>query len=106
MAERLTRGQLGLACGITAGAGFVDGVGFIHLGGYFVSFMSGNSTRAAADLASGDLLGWARALGLVLAFVFGVVLASVVSHRGEARLRVTARRSSLSCEPCGLPLRC
>ncbi|GAB3843179.1 YoaK family protein [Nesterenkonia populi] len=84
MAERLTRGQLGLACGITAAAGFVDGVGFIHLGGYFVSFMSGNSTRAAADLASGDLLGWVRALGLVLAFVFGVVLASLVSHRMES----------------------
>lgn len=83
MAERLTVGQLGLACGITASAGFVDGVGFLHLGGYFVSFMSGNSTRAGADLASGDLLGWGQALGLVLAFVLGVVLASLLSHREE-----------------------
>lgn len=72
-----------LACGITAAAGFVDGVGFIHLGGYFVSFMSGNSTRAGADLAGGDLLGWAKALGLVLAFVAGVVAASLLTARRE-----------------------
>lgn len=31
-------------------AGFVDALGFIHLGGYFVSFMSGNSTRMAVSL--------------------------------------------------------
>lgn len=79
MATGLTRRQLYLACGITASAGFVDGVGFIHLGGYFVSFMSGNSTRAGADLAEGDLLGWAKAIGLVAAFVFGVVLASLAT---------------------------
>ena len=33
---------------ITAMAGFVDGVGFVHFGGYFLSFMSGNSTRSSA----------------------------------------------------------
>lgn len=79
MATGLTRRQLYLACGITASAGFVDGIGFIHLGGYFVSFMSGNSTRAGADLAEGDLLGWGRAIGLVAAFVFGVILASLAT---------------------------
>lgn len=82
MATELTRPQLGLACGITASAGFLDGVGFIHLGGYFVTFMSGNSTRAGADLAEGDLLGWGKAIGLVIAFVFGVILASLVTSRG------------------------
>lgn len=81
MATGLTRRQLYLACGITAAAGFVDGLGFIHLGGYFVSFMSGNSTRAGADLAEGDLLGWGKAIGLVAAFVFGVLLASLVTSK-------------------------
>lgn len=84
MATELTRRQLYLACGITASAGFVDGVGFIHLGGYFVSFMSGNSTRAGADLAEGDLLGWGKALGLVAAFVCGVILASLVTAKNSA----------------------
>ncbi|MEC8456884.1 MAG: DUF1275 family protein, partial [Pseudomonadota bacterium] len=32
-------------------AGYVDSLGFLHLGGVFVSFMSGNSTRLAANLA-------------------------------------------------------
>lgn len=87
MATGLTRRQLCLACGITASAGFVDGIGFIHLGGYFVSFMSGNSTRAGADLAEGDLLGWGKAMGLVAAFVFGVILASLAT---SARTTATA----------------
>lgn len=81
MATDLTRRQLGLACCITAAAGFVDGVGFLHLSGYFVSFMSGNSTRASADLAEGDLLGWGKAIGLVAAFVFGVILASLTTSK-------------------------
>lgn len=34
------------ASGLTAIAGFVDGVAFIHFGGYFISFLSGNSTRS------------------------------------------------------------
>lgn len=84
MATGLTRRQLGIACAITATAGFVDGVGFLHLGGYFVSFMSGNSTRAGADLAAGDLLGWGKAIGLVAAFLCGVVLASLLAPRGRS----------------------
>jgi uncharacterized membrane protein YoaK (UPF0700 family) len=71
----------GLLAGIlTATAGFVDGMAFIHLGGYFVSFMSGNSTRAGADLAEGDPLGWAKAMGLVASFVAGVVVSSLAVH--------------------------
>lgn len=91
MATELTRAQLGLACGITASAGFVDGVGFIHLGGYFVSFMSGNSTRAGADLAEADLLGWAKAIGLVAAFVLGVILTSLVTSRQGASVSRSGR---------------
>ncbi|XNS28047.1 DUF1275 family protein [Citricoccus nitrophenolicus] len=70
---------------LTATAGFVDGLAFIHLGGYFVSFMSGNSTRAGSDLATGDLRGWALAMGLVFFFVVGVVLSSLAVHLREAR---------------------
>ena len=40
-----TRSNIALACALSALAGYVDGIGFIHLGGLFVSFMSGNSTR-------------------------------------------------------------
>ena len=64
MAHGLSRRQALLAAGLTATAGFVDGLAFIHLGGYFVSFMSGNSTRAGSDLVQGDPWGWAKATGL------------------------------------------
>lgn len=34
-----------LAAALAALAGYVDASGFLSTGGYFVSFMSGNSTR-------------------------------------------------------------
>ncbi len=89
MAGSLTARQGALASLLTATAGFVDGLAFIHLGGYFVSFMSGNSTRAGSDLATGDLLGWAKAMGLVLFFVIGVVASALIVHLRTVR---TGRR--------------
>lgn len=80
MAANLSLRQGVLAAALTAIAGFVDGLAFIHLGGYFVSFMSGNSTRAGADLATGDLTGWLKAMGLVGFFVVGVVVSSLAVH--------------------------
>ncbi|MFC0249685.1 YoaK family protein [Citricoccus parietis] len=88
MAGSLTLRQGMLAALLTATAGFVDGLAFIHLGGYFVSFMSGNSTRAGADLATGDLLGWAKAMGLVGFFVAGVVASSLAVHLRTSRAGV------------------
>jgi uncharacterized membrane protein YoaK (UPF0700 family) len=65
-------------------AGFVDAIGFIKLGGFFVSFMSGNSTRLAVALASGQppLAG-----GLIAAFVLGVVLGALAGGVGPVRRR-------------------
>ena len=67
-----------LASVLSSAAGFVDAVGFIHLGGYFVSFMSGNSTRGATALAEGNWTGFAIAFGLVGAFLTGVVSAAIL----------------------------
>lgn len=39
-----------LAAGLALLAGYVDAIGFLRLGGLFVSFMSGNSTRLAVAL--------------------------------------------------------
>lgn len=90
MAASLSARQQLLAVGLTANAGFVDGLFFIHLGGYFVSFMSGNSTRAAADLAQGHYQGWLAASLLILAFIVGVMLSSFAVRYGPKRFHPPA----------------
>jgi uncharacterized membrane protein YoaK (UPF0700 family) len=68
-----------LAVGLSALAGYVDALAFVHLGGFFVSFMSGNSTRFAVSLVNGTSS--ARiAFGLIGLFVTGVVSGSIVSR--------------------------
>jgi uncharacterized membrane protein YoaK (UPF0700 family) len=60
------------AAGLSGLAGFVDAIGFISLGGFFVSFMSGNTTRLGVGLARNPdaaLL----AIGLIALFVTGVM---------------------------------
>jgi uncharacterized membrane protein YoaK (UPF0700 family) len=78
--------NVALACALSALAGYVDGIGFIHLGGLFVSFMSGNSTRMGVSLADGHWLDAAQALGLIALFVTGAALGSlIVLGRGANR---------------------
>jgi uncharacterized membrane protein YoaK (UPF0700 family) len=91
--------EIVLAAGLSAVAGFVDAVGFIHLGGYFVSFMSGNSTRAGAVLAQGSWTGFGLAMGLVGAFLAGVITASLLRRAvpRHKRLAVLAYIGVLLC---------
>ena len=72
-----------LATGLAALAGFVDATGFIATGGFFLSFMSGNSTRLGVGVmtSSGQA---AIAATLILAFVLGVMAGSLTG-RAAAR---------------------
>ena len=76
------RTNLMMATGLSCLAGFNDAVGFRALGGYFVSFMSGNSTHFAVDLS---LTHWSTAtflpLGLIALFVSGVILGAVLREK-------------------------
>jgi uncharacterized membrane protein YoaK (UPF0700 family) len=72
------RRNLALACALSALAGYVDGIGFLHLGGLFVSFMSGNSTRLGVNLAAGDWSNAAEAIGLIALFVVGAAGGSLI----------------------------
>ncbi|PQZ83709.1 MULTISPECIES: YoaK family protein [unclassified Arthrobacter] len=94
MAKNLRWRGILFAGTITAMAGFVDGVGFVHFGGYFLSFMSGNSTRSSVALMTGDLAGWAMAMSLVGCFVAGVILATLVTFRLDRLRRPVAMYSS------------
>jgi uncharacterized membrane protein YoaK (UPF0700 family) len=68
-----------LAACLSALAGYVDAIGFLKLGGFFVSFMSGNSTRMAVGLAEGTGQA-AEGAGLIAAFVVGVIAGSVTGR--------------------------
>ena len=67
-----------LACALSALAGYVDGIGYLHLGGLFVSFMSGNSTRMGVSLAAGNWSAAAEALILIVLFVLGAACGSLI----------------------------
>lgn len=69
-----------LAICLSAMAGCVDAIGFLHLGGYFISFMSGNSTRFAVHLIEGDLQGVALLGMIILLFVIGTMIGVIVRH--------------------------
>ncbi|MCP3394706.1 YoaK family protein [Bradyrhizobium sp. CCGB12] len=81
-----SRRNLALACALSALAGYVDGAGFLHLGGLFVSFMSGNSTRLGVSLAEGHWTGASEAVGLILLFVVGAGIGGLIVH-GKGRYR-------------------
>jgi uncharacterized membrane protein YoaK (UPF0700 family) len=81
-----SRRDVALARALSALAGYVDGIGFLHLGGLFVSFMSGNSTRFGVSLAEGHWSDAAEAVGLIVLFVAGAAGGSlIVLGRGRYR---------------------
>lgn len=73
-----------LAAALAALAGFVDSIAFIHLGGFFVSFMSGNSTRLGVGLSQAPEQALI-ALGLIAAFVLGVILGTLINRSGDRK---------------------
>jgi uncharacterized membrane protein YoaK (UPF0700 family) len=102
--------NIALACALSALAGYVDGIGFLHLGGLFVSFMSGNSTRMGVSLAGGEWRPAASALGLIVLFVIGAAAGSLIVlgrgvHRQPWILAAEAALLAIAglCHALGLP---
>lgn len=69
---------------LAALAGFVDAAGFLAAGGYFASFMSGNTTRLGVDLSS-NLQAAATPAGLIAGFVLGVIIGAMLAEYGGKR---------------------
>lgn len=76
----LSKSTFILAICLSALAGCVDAIGFLHLGGYFISFMSGNSTQLAVGMVSGDISKIALLGQIILMFVAGTTLGTLVRH--------------------------
>jgi len=93
--HRYDRSRRALAFAIAGLAGFVDATGFLAADGYFVSFMSGNTTRLGVDLATAP---W-RALtpaGLIAGFVLGVTLGALLADwAGERRKSMVTALAAL-----------
>lgn len=82
--NRYDRPRQALAIGLAALAGFTDAVGFLSADGYFVSFMSGNTTRLGVNIARAPQLAIVPALllgGFVVGVAGGVVIAGQAGTR-------------------------
>jgi uncharacterized membrane protein YoaK (UPF0700 family) len=78
---KLDRNARLMAVGFAAMAGMVDAIGFLASGGFFLSFMSGNSTRLSVGLATGAPYIGMVAL-LLFSFVVGVTGGSLIGRNG------------------------
>ena len=83
------RDDLTLAIFLLALAGFVDAIGFLILGGLFVSFMSGNSTQFAIRTGQALWSGAAPAGMIVALFAFGVVVGRLLASGAGSWRRPT-----------------
>ena len=70
--------------GLAALAGMVDATGFLAADNYFVSFMSGNSTRLAVNIVAAPAQAIIPLL-LICGFILGVVAGALVADYAGAR---------------------
>jgi uncharacterized membrane protein YoaK (UPF0700 family) len=84
LVERFDTSERLFVAALSSLAGFVDAVGFLQSKGFFVSFMSGNSTRLGVGLAQSypDAL---AAAGLVCTFILGVAAGTLLGRRSEGQ---------------------
>ncbi len=82
--DRMDHARRRFAVALAAMAGFVDAVGFLSADGYFVSFMSGNTTRLGVALGTDVPRALVPAL-LITGFVVGVTLGALVALKAGAR---------------------
>lgn len=81
-----SRTERALAAAYAFVAGFVDSVGFVFLGGVFLSFMSGNTTRAATSLVDGDWDLAVLASTCLVLFLVGVMQGALVRRLAKQRI--------------------
>jgi uncharacterized membrane protein YoaK (UPF0700 family) len=83
--DKNARRGLALAGLLAALAGIVDAIGYLHLSGLFVSFMSGNSTQLAVAIGQDQLAEAATIAELIALFVLGAGLGQIVAGAAPRR---------------------
>lgn len=100
--QRYTAGEQNLAVSFAFIAGFVDSIGFIFLGGVFLSFMSGNTTRIATAAVDGNPdLAWLAGSAVVF-FLLGVMEGALVRRLAKRRVRPDQVREVVMINMCVL----
>lgn len=89
------KGEHALAIFLSPVAGFVDTIGFMYLGGYFLSFMSGNTTRLTAAVNAGAWDVAVIAGSIMLTFLVGVAVGALISQLGRRHLPPTRTREAV-----------
>ncbi len=82
--HRYDRDRQKLALGLAFLAGQVDATGYVIAGGYFSSFMSGNTTRMGVDAIAEPVLALLP-LAVIGSFFAGVVAGALVARRWQGR---------------------
>lgn len=80
MKARPSSFDLGIGLVLTAVAGFVDAVGFLELGGFFASFMSGASITLGISASGQEWGAFQHAAALVASFVAAAIIGSLLSE--------------------------
>jgi uncharacterized membrane protein YoaK (UPF0700 family) len=79
---------------IAAAAAYVDATGFLLSSGVYLSFMSGNTTRAAVLVGRADWQQVTPAIGVIATFVLGTAIGTVImgisKRQGQAMVLFTA----------------
>lgn len=103
-----SRSMLFVAVSLSFLAGYVDALGFLKLGGVFISFMSGNSTRLGVSGSVADVFPALMLAGIIALFVIGVIAGSLAGHylrrtRGIAIMTLVGGLLALSgiCDAIG-----
>ncbi|MFT3714472.1 MAG: YoaK family protein [Gordonia sp. (in: high G+C Gram-positive bacteria)] len=73
---------------LSATAGYLDAVGFLHLRRHFVSFMSGNTTDLATEIGGGRWGAIGLPAALIGCFFAGTVLGAILVHVWDGRTTV------------------
>ncbi|MFM9872190.1 MAG: YoaK family protein [Fimbriimonadaceae bacterium] len=84
----LDRNSTLLAVALSSLAGYVDSIGFLNTGGFFVSFMTGNSTRLGVATGIGELNNIVIAAGVIFCFLIGVAGGTLIAERSTRRKRM------------------
>lgn len=93
-------GERALAWYLSSITGFIDALGFMYLGGFFLSFMSGNTTRLTAAAVEGvwDVAG--KAAGVMALFLVGVMIGALISRIAHIYLPPTRPREAVLLFVC------